>query len=248
MDMNFDLVEGLEVKDEDQQGFILSSGVYSLNSIIAYFIENSYGKTDLVFSFKAEGRGLPVEIKYSVLNEKGSNHYEDRKGNTVYLSGFLRASAVVKMLCGKEIKDIMGSCVEKVVEIYDFNAKEKVGVTVNCPTDLFEDTPKIKMAILETLNDKKVKAPEQDDNGRDVWLVTGNTREANEFVKAYNYETGQTLTEMAAGSPAKHMQNWLSKNEGIVKDKTVKLSAADKAKNDALLNTSTETQVSSFDD
>lgn len=121
-------------------------------------------------------------------NRDGDVTYKDkRSGEMKNLPGFNQVNALCMMLTGKEIGELETE--EKVLNLYDFEAKKEVPQSVECFTDLHGVD--LQVAVQRVTVDKEKK----DDNGK--YQPTGETRDQNEFVKFFPADKRVTMSEIA---------------------------------------------------
>jgi len=168
-------------------GGAIESNVYDLTIDMAY-ITVSEEKTD--GDGKVTGGAMAVTIIYKQENgkeitdtqyvtggaDKGKkNTYLDKDKNEQYLPGFLIMDAVAMLTLGKSISDLETE--DKLVEVYDFQAKAKVAKKLPVITELIGK--KLVAGILRVVANKKVKQQ----NGS--YAVTNDKSTFNEVSKIF---------------------------------------------------------------
>lgn len=96
---------------------------------------------------------------------------------------------------------------EKVVNLYDFEAKKELPKNVIVLTDVIGKP--ITVGVIKQIVDKNVK----DSSGN--YVPSGETREENVIDKAFHQESKRTVSEIRAGlDEAVFYPKWVEKNQG----------------------------------
>lgn len=151
-----------------------------------------------------------------VTNKKKENFFvKDSKKQP--LPGFTLMNELCVMATDKELHELETE--EKVVRVYDFEAKAEVNK--NVPMIVEAIGKKVALGILKQLEDKTKENPTTGE-----YEPTGETRETNAIDKVFHPELKVTLPEarIAAAKgvtpePAFY-DAWLKRNQGQVKDRT----------------------------
>lgn len=171
-------------------------------------------------------------------NGEGGVTYKDRNtGEEKNLPGYNQVNAICMLLVGKEV----GECdmEYKILNLYDYNAKQEVPQSVPCLTELHGLNCQI--AVQEQIVDKN----QQGDDGK--YYPTGETRNVNEFIKFFPEDKLVTLSELAhfieslggdfdevlkdghllkalgkMEEDGRYAAKWLESNRGEVYDKSTK--------------------------
>lgn len=198
---------------------VLDSDLYGLTITMAFLQESSGGALALNITAKTEdGRDFKSQQYITGGKEKGQkNYYEDRDGQKQYLPGFLIANSLAMLTTGKELSEL--DTEEKVVKIYNFDAKAEVPTKVPVVVDLIGQ--KINAGIIRQTVNKKVKG----DDGQ--YHKTADTRDENEIDKFFcakeNFLNMTTSEIKAKAEKAEFAAKWLEKNKGKTRDRTEKV-------------------------
>lgn len=189
------------------------TGIYTGKLTAAYLTVAKSGAQaiSLVFNDGSEYR----EDIY-ITNKEGKNYFLNKDDNTkkVPLPGFTIIDDLCLMLTEKPLSEQESE--EKVVKVYDFEAKADVNKSVQMLVDLLDQD--ISFAIVKEVVNKQVKGP----NGY-VDDPAGGTREQNHIDKVYHTATKLTVLEAQRGLEAGvFWDEWLKKNEGNTRDRTAK--------------------------
>lgn len=199
------------------------SAIYeALDVKLAYLHTAASGAMALALTLAdSTGRELRQTVYMTSGQAKGLKNFYERDGKKHYLPGFLLANSLSLMITGKEIADLDTD--EKVIKLFDFNASAEVPTKVQMFSELLGG--KITAAVFKQVVDKNAK-----NDATGVYEPTGETREENEIDKFFHAETGQTLAEAKADSPAAFKDQWADKWTGHTKDRSTKNVAGTGAK------------------
>lgn len=209
--------EGLEESKDvlGGGGFTRETDIYNFKIKVAYAGASDKGAQfiQLVLDDGKEYR----ETVY-ITNKKGENFYmakdKDGKesGKKAPLPGFTLIDDICQIVASKPLCEM--DTEEKVVQVYDFDAKKDLPKAVQVLTDLTGGS--ISLAIQKSIEDKKKK------EGND-YVPTGETRDVNNAEKAFDTESKYTVNEARQELEAPVFWDaWLEKNKGKTKDKTDK--------------------------
>lgn len=200
-------------------GGVFDSGYYNFTISMAYLQESSGGALGLFITLKDKttGRDLRSTQYLTGGKDKGQkNYYEDKKGEKQYLPGFLIGNSLAMLTTGKELSDLETE--DKVVSIYDFDAKAEVPKKLPVLVDLIGKD--INAGIIRQTVNKKVKG----DDG--VYTTTADTRDENEIDKFFcareGYEHFTTAEIKAKAEKPEFYEAWTEKNAGKTRDRTSK--------------------------
>lgn len=210
--------EGLEqAKDTLGGGFgAIDSDVYNGTIKAAYAGESSGGARSLTFVVGIEVNGQPRDYREVVYvtsgKAKGQKPYYEKDGKKSPLPGFTTANDICLMSTGKALE--LQPFEEKVIKLYDYDAKAEVPTKVQMAVDLIGRP--ITLAILRERHVKQVKV------GNDyVDADDGSTVDKNTIDKAFHTDTGLSVSEHARGlDKGEFIDLWRDKNKGQVKDRT----------------------------
>ena len=139
---------------------------------------------------------------------KGQKSTYEKDGKTYFLPGYIMVNDIVNLLTGADLTELDTD--DGLVEVYSFEAKARVKETFPIVTEIINK--RIKLAIQKVVEDK-------------YGSTTGETRELNEIIKAFDAEDEVTFAEAQAGKSG-FMAKWLERNKGQIKDKTKAQSGA----------------------
>ena len=191
-------------------GFVLDSDAYNMIVAVAYLSTSKGGATAINFHFKKED-GNEWKNTIYITNKNGEPFYKDKKtGEKKPLPGMSQVNSILQLMVGKSIHEL--ETTEKVVNIYDYNAKGDVPTKVPVLTDIIGKG--ITLGIMKIIEDKNVKGSDG------IYRPSGETREGNEIAKAFRASDKLTNAEILAGvSDHTFYDNWVDKNKGEVRNK-----------------------------
>lgn len=209
-------------KDVLGGGGVIDSGYYNFTVSMAYLQESSGGALGLFLTLKDKKTGKDIRSTQYLTGgkDKGQKNYYEKDGEKHYLPGFLIGNSLAQLTTGKEISDLETE--EKVVSIYDFDAKAEVPKKVPVLVDLIGKD--INAGIIRQTVNKKVK------NDAGVYVVTADTRDENEVDKFFcardDYEHYTTAEIKAKAETPEFYKAWTEKNAGKTRDRTSKQTGA----------------------
>lgn len=188
-----------------------SSKIYEGTITYAYLHTAKSGALALALHFKTDGGANYRETVYmtSGTAKGGHNYYVGKDGKKNYLPGFVVANSVALLAAGKGIGEI--STEEKVIKLYDYQAKAEVPTTVQMFTDLVNKP--VKLGIR-----KQVRAmTSQADDG--AYVPNGDFRIEYVINKVFRASDDMTVAEITAQSPeANYINTWSEQNTDVVFD------------------------------
>lgn len=200
--------------EEDRLGglVLLDSGVYPAKIKLAYVTESSGGAMCLNVNFDVDGKEVRQQFYMTSGKAKGQkNYYETKDGEKKFLPGFNMGNALCLLTLGKEITSV--GTENKVIGLYNFDAKKEVPTEVPVITDLIGQ--EIELGLLRQTVDKVKK----DSNG--AYQKTGETREENEVDKLFRASDHLTTAEIRGGvTEPKFHKAWVDKWTGVTRDKS----------------------------
>jgi hypothetical protein len=216
----------LKVNDSDIQGerdvvggsAPWESGLYPVEVTMAYLTSSSKGSLGLVLSLENETGGKHTSTLYMTTGDaKGNVPYSiNDKGEKKFLTGYNQANSLCLLTVGKEIGDMETE--EKVINIYNYDAKADVPTKVQVLTDLLGR--KIIVGIQKQLVSKRAQGADGQ------YVATAETREQNEIDKFFRASDKLTTAEILAGavdeSGAAFYKTWDERFSGKVRDRTEK--------------------------
>ena len=196
--------DGMEQQEDRLGGFsVKESGIYT-------------GKIKAAYAGKSKGGAISVSIivdlsgsEYRetiyITNKKGENFFTSPDNKKVPLPGFSVINDICLMTSGEPLS--AQETEEKVINLYDYDAKKELPTKVDMLTGLIGH--EISLGILKTIEDKNV------DDGTGKWVASGETREVNSTNKVFHTETKMTSAEALNGAEeAKFWDSWAEKNTG----------------------------------
>ena len=201
---------GLEESRDSLGGFTLESDIYAGKIKVAYAQPAASGALGIVMLFDFGGKEYRETVY--VTNKKGENFYLNKNDATkkVPLPGFTTADDICLIVTGKPLCEQVTE--EKVVNVYDSDAKKELPKSVQMLTDLVGQD--IRVAIQKRIENKSAKVG-------DEYVLTAETREVNSIEKVFHPELHLTVVEARSGQEvAKFHDAWLERNKGKTIDKT----------------------------
>lgn len=180
------------------------SNAYPATIKAAYSTKSQHGALGLGLILLIDGREYSETIW--VTNRDGKPYYvrDDKK---IPLPGYANADELCLLVTGKGLAEQAQE--EKVIKLYDFQARSEVPTKVQMLVDLLG--AKINVGLLKTLEDKNSR----NDDGS--YSPTGQTRDANSINKFFHGESLLTLNEVkAAKTEPEFHEAWVKKNKGTV--------------------------------
>lgn len=202
---------GLE-QNQDRLGgsYILDTGAYDATVKVAYAIESANGAKGV--SLIADINGREYRETVYVTNRQGENFFlnRDDKSKKVPLPGFTTIEDICLCTTEKPLSEQMIE--EKMVNVYDFDAKKEVPKSVPVLTDLIGQ--QVTLGIIRVLENKSAK----DGNGN--YQPIPETREVNNIDKVFHTPTKMTMVEATNGkTEGEFFPKWVERNEGNTQDK-----------------------------
>lgn len=204
--------QGLE-KAEDRLGggfSVRETDIYTFK-IKAAYAGKSQGGAMNVSLIAVDSQGEYRETIY-ITNRKGENFFV-KDGKKIPLPGFTIINDLCLIATGEPLSE--QETEEKVINLYDFEAKKEVPTSVPMIMALLD--AEVSLSIQKNLEDKNVK------NDAGDYVPSGETRDTNTIGKVFHTETKMTVVEALEGAEeAKFWDAWLEKNKGKVFDRTKK--------------------------
>jgi len=211
---NLALPSDVEADDKDflGGGYILESGLYEYDINMAYMIKSAGGATGINMIFTKDNQQFKQTFWVLSRDDKGNKptYTNTKTGKEVPLMGHTLASHITFLTLGKTLGELDDE--EKVVRLYNFEAKAEVDTKVQVITALLGQ--KIVLGIMKNEIDVTQK---NDTTGK--YDTTGKTKFENEVVKAFQAGTNRTVTEAKASADAEFITKWNDKNKGTVRNK-----------------------------
>ena len=205
--------EGLEeTGDRLGGGALLETGVYTGTVKLAYAGKSQISDAQKV-AVHIDINGTEFREDFYVTNRNGENSYQDKRDPKKKhpLPGFSMIDDLCLVTTGFGLAD--QDIEEKVIKLYDFEAKRETPQNVPVLVDLLNQP--ITVAIVKQTVDKRQKA----DSGE--YVATGETRDENVAEKFFHVDTRRTVTEIKAGiEEATFIDKWEAKNAGKTRNKS----------------------------
>src|SRR5690606_27332136 len=125
------------------------------------------------------------------------------------LPGFTTVNDICLITTGMELSELETE--EKVVKVWDFDAKAEVPKSVPMITAALGK--KVALGIIKQLENKNVKGAD----GK--YVPTEETREINQIDKVFHPELKVTVAEARAGKESTFWDAWEARNSGQTRDK-----------------------------
>jgi hypothetical protein len=198
-------------RDSVGNGGPLDSGLYPSKISLAYLTTSKGGALGLALSLKTDtGRDIRATVYMTSGTDKGCKNYFEKDGEKQYLPGFNLANSLALLTVGKEIGDL--DTEQKVVNVYNYEAKAEVPTKVDMLTDLLGQD--IIAGVIKQIVDKNQK------NDAGQYVPTGETREENEIDKFFRARDKMTTAEIRAqATEAAFYDTWDAKWTGNVRNK-----------------------------
>lgn len=191
---------------------ILDTDAYTLAIDVAYLDVSKGGANSVNVVLKSQD-GKLVRQQWWVTSgtAKGCKNYYEKDGKKSYLPGFSAANNFALLAVGEELSTLAERSEEKVLNLYDFEARKEV------PTKKKVLTGLLGAEITVGVERQKVDKTAKNDAG--AYVPTGETREQNEIVKSFRAKDGLTATEIRAGeTEAVFLSKWVDQNKGNIRD------------------------------
>lgn len=206
--------EGLEEAQDRLGGFRrLESDAYLGKIKMAYAGQSSGGARSITLIF-GHGEGAKEEYRETIYitNREGKNYYVDDKKKKQPLPGFTTIDDICQMITGKPLAE--QATEEKVVNVYDADAKKELPKSVPVLTELLDGD--VILGIIKQTVTKQVKQG-------DTYVDSDETREENVIEKVFHHPSQLTVAEAKKGvQSAAFYGAWVETNKGKTRDKTKK--------------------------
>lgn len=210
----------IEVEKDSVGGFsVLDSNIYPTKINMAYTGESTGGALSVTLHLgTATGQEIRETVYVSSGKAKGQKtYYEAKDGSRKNLPGYSLIQSLCKLTTDKDVSQIPTE--EKVIKLYDREAKKEVPTKVQVVTELLDK--EVYTGLLKEKHDKTTKQG-------DDYVPTGETFEKNAIDKFFRAPDKMTYAEAINSevTEATFFNEWLKKNEGQVRDKTSKTSGS----------------------
>lgn len=200
--------EGLEESTDRLGGFQpLETDAYTATIKMAYAGQSSGGARNVTLELDLGGRSYRETI---YITKKTGENYFVKDGKKVPLPGFTTIDDLCMVTVGKPLAEMIGE--DKVVNIYDYDAKKELPTTVPMLTELLGQVA--TFGIVKNLENKS----ESDGNGG--YTTIADTRDTNTIEKVFHTETKMTVVEARQGADeARFFESWVDRNKGKTRDR-----------------------------
>jgi len=205
------VTEAVEGDSDVLGGSVVDSGIYPCVINVAYVDESKGGAKSFNLHLTTDkGQAIKQTLYVTSGKAKGCLPYYERNGKKQFLPGYNQANAVCILTLDREISEM--DTEEKVVNIYDYEAKKELPTKVAMITDLLNQ--RVDVGIIKQVVDKNAK------NAAGIYVPTGETREENEITKVFRASDGLTVNEIKAGETKPDFRaKWAKKFTGTVRNK-----------------------------
>lgn len=188
---------------------VFDSNIYDVTIKYAYLQKSRAGALGLHLAFDIDGKEYR-EALY-VTNRNGDNFYKDQNGNKHYLPSFNHADALAAFTCKKPLSEL--DTESKIIKLYNYDAGKEIPTEVPMITAML-DKP-VKLGVI------KQKEFKQINDGSGNYVDSDEIREVNKLDKVFRSSDSMTTAEVRAeADKAEFADQWLSKWQGQVRDKT----------------------------
>lgn len=223
---NLTIEDGVKVaEDKDTLGGgskVFESGLHRFKIGMAYVEKSKGGALGLFLNLVAEDQSeLKATLWMTSGDSKGNKPYYTKDGENFPLPGFSQANSLAALTTGKQMNEL--SLEEKVVKLYNFEAKAEVPTKVQVAMEL------IGLDIIAGVIKQKVDKTKKNDATGD-YAATGETREENEIDKFFcardGYENFTTTEIKAKATEPTFYAEWSKKHTGVTRDRSKGAAAA----------------------
>lgn len=157
--------------------------------------------------------GSEYRETFWVTNKNGENFFIDKQDSSkkVPLPGYTMADDLCLLTTGFPLSE--QTFTEKVINLYDYEAKKEVPTNVHVIMDLMGKP--ITLGLIKQTVDKTKK---NDSTGS--YEPTGETRDENLIDKIFHHDSKRTVTEVRNGiEVAEFFPKWVEKNKGVTRNR-----------------------------
>lgn len=194
-------------------GALLETGIYDAIVKLAYVKPSQSSKATGVEVHLQVG-GTTVRETFYITNRNGENFYKDKQDPSKQrpLPGFTSIDDLCLLTTGEGLTD-QEDIEEKVVKLYDFEAKKDLPQTVPVLTGLLEKP--VTIAVFKQTVDKQKK----DASGN--YVNTGETRDENVIEKFIHTDTRGTVSEIKNNlTKGTFEEKWQSQHAGKTRNRS----------------------------
>jgi len=179
---------------------------------MAYAGQAKSGARFVAFNIDIDGRDYRETIY--VTNKNGDNWFpnKDDKTKKVPLPGFTTVDDICLVTTGAPLADQDDSIEQKMVNVYDPDAKKELPKSVPVLMNLLNKT--VSLGITKSLENRQERSPNGD------YVPKPETRETNTIEKVFDTESKLTVVEARRGvDKAAFWDAWEARNKGQTRDK-----------------------------
>lgn len=203
--------DGLEETQDRLGGFSpFDTDIYTGKIKMAYAGQSDGGAKNI--SLVVDFNGKEYRETIYITNKKGENFFlnKDDKTKKVPLPGFTIIDDICLVTTEKPLSDQAAE--EKVIKLYDFEAKKELPKSVPVLVDLLGK--EVSLAIVRQLENKNAK------NGAGEYEPTAETQETNNIAKVFHTPTKMTMVEARNGNETgTFWDSWVERNKGVTADR-----------------------------
>lgn len=148
------------------------------------------------------------------MTDRENKHYYVKDGKKYPLPGFVTIDDLALLITGYPLSE--QNFEEKIVPIYDYDAKKDIPKAVMVPIALIGQ--KISVAILNQIVNKNEKNPH---TGQ--YEASDKTQNESVIVKLFHHETRKTVNEIRNQQNATFADTWLERFKGQTRDRSKKV-------------------------
>ena len=203
---------GLEETEDRTGGFAaINADLYTATIKMAYHSVAKSGANAINLVFDIGSREYRETIY--ITNKKGENFFLNKEDKTkkVPLPGFTVVDDIC--LCATEQPLSEQESEDKVVKLYDHEAKKELNKTVPVLTGLLGK--QVGIGVIKSLENKNVL-----NETTGLYEPTAETREVNSIDKVFHVPTNLTMVEVRNGvEEAVFFAGWVERNKNQIRDK-----------------------------
>lgn len=191
-------------------GSLFESDIYQMEIKMAYLLESKNGALGMYLEF-ADKDGKTFRMTEYFTNRNKQNFYE-RDGKKSFLPGFLKINSLCQIVTGKSFVNLESEFEDRVVNVYNADAKREVPTTVKVLVPLLKEG--IRLGLLKVRANKQEK-----DTASGEYVDTAEDRVFNQLDKYFSFEDAKTSGEIEEDMDATFFEKWLAKHQGKLVDR-----------------------------
>jgi hypothetical protein len=193
-------------------GGAIDSDLYTIKVKAFFAGQSQKGAHSITIIGDIKETGKEYRETIYITNQKGENFFLNKQDKTkkVPLPGYVTIDDICMLTTEKPLSETVFE--EKVVNVYDFDAKKELPKKVMCAVEV--QGQEILAGIMKKIENKNVK-----NEATGEYEATSDTRESNYIDKVFHAEVKLSVPEARAGKEeAEFFQKWQDKNKGTVRD------------------------------